>query len=162
MYTTPATAGQIAEIYNAMFSKQMDAYGRKASYVMAGYDVPSTGPASGLPKVIRLMVRLDGCTNDKTPYKKDPILDNGYISDAKSFGGAEYKHGQKAVAYNPAQAGGAKGNAGGAPVPAVNNSAPSDKNSKGENMKASSSSRLTAAVTTVAVMVPALFYAYLL
>ncbi|KAI8360208.1 hypothetical protein B0O80DRAFT_369425, partial [Mortierella sp. GBAus27b] len=76
-YNTAATSGQIAGVYDAMFSKQMDAYGRKASYVVAGYDVPSTGAASGLPKVINTiqahgydMVRLDGCTNDKTPYKK--------------------------------------------------------------------------------------------
>ncbi|KAI8357528.1 hypothetical protein B0O80DRAFT_371858, partial [Mortierella sp. GBAus27b] len=76
-YNTAATAGQIADVYSAMFSKQMDAYGRKASYVVAGYDVPSTGAAAALPKVINTinahgydMVRLDGCTNDKTPYKK--------------------------------------------------------------------------------------------
>ncbi|ORZ15535.1 hypothetical protein BCR41DRAFT_278761, partial [Lobosporangium transversale] len=76
-YTTLETAGQIAEVYNSMFSKQMDAYGRKASYVVAGYDVPSTGAAAALPKVVNTinthgydMVRLDGCVNDKTPYKK--------------------------------------------------------------------------------------------
>ncbi|KAI8605718.1 hypothetical protein EDD21DRAFT_429725, partial [Dissophora ornata] len=103
-YNTAATAGQIAEVYNAIFSKQMDAYGRKASYIVAGYDVPSTGAAAGLPKVINTiqahgydMVRLDGCTNDKTPYKKDPILNDGQVGDPKSFGGAEYKHGQTSV-----------------------------------------------------------------
>lgn len=166
-YNTAATSGQIAGVYDAMFSKQMDAYGRKASYVVAGYDVPSTGAASGLPKVINTiqahgydMVRLDGCTNDKTPYKKDPILNDGYVGDAKSFGAAEYKHGQKSVAYNPAQ--GSKGGAGGAPIPGVNNPAPSsDKNSHGGNMKASSGSKLTIGATAVVAMLPALFYALL-
>ncbi|KAF9096081.1 hypothetical protein BGX23_011997 [Mortierella sp. AD031] len=107
-YNTAATSGQIAEVFNAMFTKQMDAYGRKASYVVAGYDVPTTGAASGLPKVINTiqahtydMVRLDGCTNDKTPYKKDPILNNGFVGDAKSFGALECKHGQKSVNYTP-------------------------------------------------------------
>ncbi|KAF9366443.1 hypothetical protein BGX34_002718 [Mortierella sp. NVP85] len=114
-YTTPATAGHIAEV-TMPCSRNMDAYGRKASYVVAGYDVPSTGAASGLPKVINT-IQAHG-------YDMDPILNNGYMGDAKSFGGAEYKHGQKAVAYNPAQAGGAKGNVGGAPVPVVNNPKP--------------------------------------
>ncbi|KAF9906817.1 hypothetical protein EC991_000260 [Linnemannia zychae] len=107
-YNTAATSSQIAEVFNTMFSKQMDAYGRKASYVVVGYDIPSTGAASGLPKVINTiqahaydMVRLDGCTNDKTPYKKDAILNNGYVGDTKSFGGPEYIHGQKSVNYTP-------------------------------------------------------------
>ncbi|KAF9939805.1 hypothetical protein BGZ67_008913 [Mortierella alpina] len=122
-YNNAQAASQIAEVYNGMFSKQMDAYGRKASYVVAGYDVPTTGAAAALPLVVNMinthgydMVRLDGCTNDKTPYKKDPILNNGFVSDSKSLGAKEYKHGQsnvKAVAYNPSHggAGGSKGSA---------------------------------------------------
>ncbi|KAF9280144.1 chitin deacetylase [Mortierella alpina] len=115
-YNNAQAASKIAEIYNSMFSKQMDAYGRKASYVVAGYDVPTTGAAAALPLVVNMinthgydMVRLDGCANDKTPYKKDPILNNGFVSDSKSFGEKEYKHGQtnvKAVAYNPSSGGG--------------------------------------------------------
>ncbi|KAG0297740.1 hypothetical protein BGZ96_005162 [Linnemannia gamsii] len=46
------------------------------------------------------MVRSDGCMNDKYPYKKDPIKDNGYMNDAKAFGGQEYKHGQVNVNSN--------------------------------------------------------------
>ncbi|KAF9966522.1 hypothetical protein BGZ70_002070, partial [Mortierella alpina] len=115
-YNNAQAASQIAEVYNGMFSKQMDAYGRKASYIVAGYDVPTTGAAAALPMVVNMinthgydMVRLDGCTNDKTPYKKDPILNNGFVGDSKSLGEKEYKHGQssvKAVAYNPSSGGG--------------------------------------------------------
>ncbi|KAF9991890.1 hypothetical protein BGZ65_012975 [Modicella reniformis] len=167
-YNTAATAGQIAEIYNTMFTKQMDAFGRKASYIVSGYDIPSTGAAAALPKVINTiqaheydMVRLDGCTNDKTPYKKDPILNNGYIGDAKSFGAAEYKHGQKVVANNPTQ--GSSKNANTAPAAGVNdNLTPtSGKITEGGDVKKSSSSRLTSAVSVVA-MLPALICVYLL
>ncbi|KAG0346137.1 chitin deacetylase [Podila humilis] len=158
-YNTAATAGQIAEVINAMMTKQNDAYGRKASYVVAGYDVPTTGAAAGLPKVINTiaahgydMVRLDGCANDKTPYKKDPILNNGYVGDAKSFGAAEYKHGQaavKAVTFNPASGGNSGGGGGGS---TGNKSAGGDGSMK---KNASASSRVTVMVSTLAVVVPA-------
>ncbi|KAG0261129.1 hypothetical protein DFQ27_003134 [Actinomortierella ambigua] len=121
-FNTAATSGQIADVFDSMFAKQMDAYGRKASYVVAGYDVPSTGAASGLPKVVNViqahgydMVRLDGCVNDKTPYKKDPIMNNGYVGDDKSLGGAGYKHGQNTVKV-----------IGAAPPPNNNKDAPKD------------------------------------
>ncbi|KAF9408101.1 chitin deacetylase [Podila epigama] len=150
-YNTAATSSQIAEVYNSIFSKQNDAYGRKASYVVAGYDVPTTGAAAGLPKVINTitahgydMVRLDGCANDKTPYKKDPILNNGFVGDKKSFGATEYKHGQhavKAVAFNPANgATNAKG-------PETGNKSTSGNGS----VKKSSSSRVKVVLSTLAV-----------
>ncbi|KAG0017056.1 chitin deacetylase [Podila clonocystis] len=149
-YNTAATAAQIGEVFNTMFTKQNDAYGRKASYVVAGYDVPTTGAAVGLPNVINTiaahgydMVRLDGCANDKTPYKKDPILNNGFVGDAKSLGAPEYKHGQKAVkavAFNPANGG--NGGSGG-------------KSANGDgSMKKSAGSRVSVAVATL--VVPAL------
>ncbi|KAF9290326.1 hypothetical protein BGZ88_007376 [Linnemannia elongata] len=85
-----------------MFFQQKDTYGRMASYVVAGYDVATSGAASCLPNVINAiqvngydMVRLDGCTNDKIPYKKDPILNNDYVGNSKSIGAVEYMHGQK-------------------------------------------------------------------
>ncbi|KAF9915479.1 hypothetical protein BX616_006068 [Lobosporangium transversale] len=66
-YNTAATPGQIAEASNTMFLKQTGTY--------------STGVFAGLPKVVNViqahgydMVRLDDCTNDKIPYKKDNIL----------------------------------------------------------------------------------------
>ncbi|KAF9209199.1 chitin deacetylase [Haplosporangium sp. Z 27] len=174
-YNTAATSGQIAQVFNAMFTKQMDAYGRKASYVVAGYDVPSTGAASGLPKVINTiqahgydMVRLDGCTNDKTPYKKDPIENNGFVGDAKSFGAAEYKHGQKTVTDNAGK--GASG-AGGSPFGGNGGSTPgsdASSNAGGESskstqegaMKKSSSSKMNVVVPLVAA-IPALLCAYM-
>ncbi|KAG0074905.1 chitin deacetylase [Podila epicladia] len=144
-YNTAETAGQIGEVFNAMFTKQNEAYGRKASYVVAGYDVPSTGAAAGLPKVINTisahgydMVRLDGCMNDKTPYKKDPILNNGFVGDAKSFGAAEYKHGQAVVKIGGSQA--ANGSAG--------------KNVSGDGSMKSAGSKVS--VTMATLMVPAL------
>ncbi|KAG0332455.1 hypothetical protein BG000_009992, partial [Podila horticola] len=150
-YNTAATSGQIAEIYNAIFSKQLDAYGRKASYVVAGYDVPSTGAASGLPKVVNMiqahgydMVRLDGCVNDKTPYKKDPIMNNGYVSDAKSFGAVEYKHGQQAV--KTVNMGGS-GGSGASPQGGSN-----DNKATGGEQKKSSSSHLAVALSTLAIV----------
>ncbi|KAG0063771.1 hypothetical protein BKA57DRAFT_514726 [Linnemannia elongata] len=158
-YNTAATSTQIAEVFNAMFTKQMDAYGRKASYVVAGYDVPTTGAASGLPKVINTiqahaydMVRLDGCTNDKTPYKKDPILNNGYVGDAKSFGAVEYKHGQKSVNYTP---GGNQQNKG------VSSPAGNDGKTTQDTTAKSAGSRLTA-VASVMAIIPALAIAYFL
>ncbi|KAG0243013.1 chitin deacetylase [Mortierella sp. GBA43] len=169
-YNTAATAGQIADVYSAMFSKQMDAYGRKASYVVAGYDVPSTGAAAALPKVINTinahgydMVRLDGCTNDKTPYKKDPIQSNGNVGDPKSFGAAEYKHGQnnvKAVNFTPSN-NGKGGAAGGGSMPVGGNDGA--KNSNGGDMKKSSASRSTvAAAASVLAVFPAVVYALFL
>ncbi|KAF9924253.1 chitin deacetylase [Linnemannia zychae] len=157
-YNSAATSSQIAEVFNAMFSKQMDAYGRRASYVVAGYDVPSTGAAAGLPKVINTiqahgydMVRLDGCSNDKTPYKKDPILNNGYVGDAKSFGALEYKHGQKTVQVTT---GGSSPNKGGSsPIP--NES----KASQDETSKTAAGSRLSATMSIMAI-VPVLALAY--
>ncbi|KAF9584943.1 chitin deacetylase [Lunasporangiospora selenospora] len=167
-YNSAASSSQIAEVYNAMFSKQMDAYGRKASYVVAGYDVPTTGAAVALPKVINTinahgydMVRLDGCTNERTPYKKDPILNNGFVGDDRSFGAKEYRHGQvnvKTIAYNPSNSHG--NNAGAAPMPdgsANKNVAPSH----GGTAKVSMGSKMESAVAVVFAIVPAIVYAWL-
>ncbi|KAI1316375.1 chitin deacetylase [Mortierella claussenii] len=172
-FNTAATSGQIAEVFNTMFTKQMDAYGRQASYVVAGYDVPATGAASGLPKVINMiqqhgydMVRLDGCTNDKTPYKKDPILNNGFIGDVKSFGAAEYKHGQNTVNYNPAQTGGGGGGGGGGDnsnkglQPGAGHDGANKNVQNDDKSKPSSAVQLTAA--SIFVSLPALVGAYLL
>ncbi|KAF9345688.1 chitin deacetylase, partial [Mortierella sp. AD094] len=177
-YNSVATAGQIAEVYNSMFSKQMDAYGRKASYVVAGYDVPSTGAAAALPKVINTinahgydMIRLDGCTNDKTPYKKDPIENNGYVGDAQSFGGANYKHGQgnvKAINYTPSNNNNGANNAGpaspaggkGAPMPEAGNDAAKNANGNGGELKKSGVSKL--AITSALAVIPAAIYSLFL
>ncbi|KAG0218545.1 hypothetical protein BGX33_006865 [Mortierella sp. NVP41] len=165
-YNTLASASQIAEVYNSVFAKQMDAYGRKASYIVMGHDVPTTGVAAALPRVVNTinahgydMVRLDGCVNDKYPYKKDPIKDNGYVGDAKSFGAKEYKHGQvnvNANTFSPSSGGGGKGGS----------SSGMDGASKGVNggdgqLRSSSASKMTAVVSTLLV-VPAVLCSMLL
>lgn len=174
-YNTAATSGQIADVYSTMFSKQMDAYGRKASYVVAGYDVPSTGAAAALPKVINTinahgydMVRLDGCINDKTPYKKDPIQNDGDVGDAKSFGAAEYKHGQnnvKTVNFSPSNNGNKNGASAGGPGAGVGvgGSMPvgsgndGAKNVNGGEMKKSGAPRLTAISAAVSMLAAATY-----
>ncbi|KAF9962040.1 chitin deacetylase [Modicella reniformis] len=135
-----------------------------ASYVVAGYDVPSTGAAAALPKVINTinthgydMVRLDGCTNDKTPYKKDPIQNNGNVGDDKSFGAAEYKHGQsnvKTVDFTPSN-----NNKDGS-VPVGGGSAGNDgaKNSNDGEMKKSGASRSSVVATSALAVLSAVAY----
>jgi peptidoglycan/xylan/chitin deacetylase (PgdA/CDA1 family) len=51
-YNTLDKAGHIAEVYNSIFSKQREAYGLKAPYIITGYDVPTMGAAAALSKVI--------------------------------------------------------------------------------------------------------------
>ncbi|KAK3818876.1 MAG: hypothetical protein J3Q66DRAFT_282029, partial [Benniella sp.] len=104
-YHTREQASQIAGIYDSTFAKQYDAFGRKGSYVVVGYDIPASGAAAALPEVISAiikheydMVRLDGCTNDKEPYKKSELLNDGFVADDFGFGGAKYVHGQSPVA----------------------------------------------------------------
>ncbi|KAG0329413.1 hypothetical protein BGZ99_002124 [Dissophora globulifera] len=165
-YNSVATSSKIAEVYSAIFTKQADAYGRKASYVVAGYDVPSTGAAAALPKVINTiaangydMVRLDGCANDKTPYKKDPIQSSGEVGDPKSYGGAEYKHGQNSVKEVARPAGGSP-SAGGGAMPPMDSDASKTTKDSGE-VKKSGVSKLSVAASALAI-VPAVAYALFL
>lgn len=104
-FNTRETASQIAQIYETTFAKQSYAFGRKGSYVVVGYDIPASGAAVALPAIISTvikneydMVRLDGCVNDKTPYKKSPTANDGFVGDEFSFGAAKYVHGQSHVA----------------------------------------------------------------
>ncbi|KAG0265294.1 chitin deacetylase [Actinomortierella ambigua] len=104
-FTNHEQAPQIAQIYETTFSKQAEAFGRKGSYVVVGYDIPATGAAAALPGVIQSiltneydMVRLDGCLNDPAPYKKSPTNNDGYIGDDFSFSHPKYVHGQSPVA----------------------------------------------------------------
>ncbi|KAF9150532.1 chitin deacetylase [Linnemannia schmuckeri] len=156
-YNTFDKADQIAEVYNSIFSKQQDAYERKASYIVTGYDVPTTGTAAALPKVVNTisthgydMVRLDGCVNDRYPYKKDPIKNNGYINDAKSFGGQEYKHGQVHVNANNYSSAAGKG--------AWHDSA--SKGTTGGDHLASSTTKMTAVMSTL-LAIPAILLSFL-
>ncbi|KAG0028834.1 hypothetical protein BGZ82_008238 [Podila clonocystis] len=110
-FNTREQASQIAQVYETTFVKQADAFGRKGSYVVVGYDIPATGAAAALPDVISTvirneydMVRLDGCVNDKMPYKKSPMANDGFVGDEFSFGGAKYVHGQSPVAVQNGKA----------------------------------------------------------
>ncbi|KAI8353050.1 hypothetical protein B0O80DRAFT_415547 [Mortierella sp. GBAus27b] len=110
-FHTREQAPQIAGIYESTFSKQYDAFGRKGSYVVVGYDIPASGAAAALPEVISSvikhgydMVRLDGCTNDKEPYKKSALNNDGFVADEFGFGGAKYVHGQSPVAIQNGKA----------------------------------------------------------
>ncbi|KAI8595856.1 hypothetical protein EDD21DRAFT_389999 [Dissophora ornata] len=104
-FTSRDKANQIASIYESTFSKQADAFGRKASYIAVGYDIPASGAAGALPDIIAAvirngydMVRLDGCTNDTMPYKKSALNNDGFVNDDFGFGGPKYVHGQSPVA----------------------------------------------------------------
>lgn len=110
-YNTREQASQIAQVYETTFLKQEDAFGRKGSYIVVGYDIPATGAAAALPEVISTvikngydMVRLDGCANDNTPYKKSPMANDGFVGDQFSFGGPKYVHGQSPVALQNGKA----------------------------------------------------------
>ncbi|KAF9181389.1 hypothetical protein BGZ51_005456 [Haplosporangium sp. Z 767] len=103
-FNTREKANKIAEIYDTTFKQQADAFGRKASYVAVGYDIPASGAAAALPEIINAvirngydMVRLDGCNNDNMPYKKSPMMNDGFVKDDFSFGGSKYVHGQSPV-----------------------------------------------------------------
>ncbi len=86
-------------------------------------------------------------------------MNNGFVSDAKSLGQKEYKHGQvnvKAVAYNPSNGGG-----GGFKGSAPQNGGMS-KEAQGESSGAFSRRRsaVDAALTVIAMaVVPALVFA---
>ncbi|KAF9949608.1 hypothetical protein BGZ72_008649 [Mortierella alpina] len=110
-YNTREKAPQIADVYEQTFVKQADAFGRKGSYVVVGYDIPASGAAAALPDVISSiirneydMVRLDGCNNDNKPYKKSPMVNDGFVADDFSFGGTKYVHGQSPVAVQNGKA----------------------------------------------------------
>ena len=110
-FNTREQAPQIAAIYESTFAKQYDAFGRKGSYVVVGYDIPASGAAAALPDIVSTiikndydMVRLDGCNNDKSPYKRSALSNDGFDSDEFSFGGAKYVHGQSPVAIQNGKA----------------------------------------------------------
>ncbi|KAI9019217.1 hypothetical protein CLU79DRAFT_254691 [Phycomyces nitens] len=67
----------IADLYNQVFTKQLDTYDSKGSFISVQYDIPDTGSWQAIYDIVKqinkngyTMVRLDGCLNDKTPYKE--------------------------------------------------------------------------------------------
>jgi hypothetical protein len=91
----------IADLYKDIFSKQMDTYDSKGSFISVQYDIPDTGSYQAIYDVVRAindagytMVRLDGCLNDKQPYKESAGTMK-FVSDRHSLGQSMYKAGQK-------------------------------------------------------------------
>lgn len=67
----------IQDVYRQTFFHQKDTYDAKGSFISIQYDIPDTGALVAVPFMIDAindggytMVRLDGCLNDPTPYKK--------------------------------------------------------------------------------------------
>ncbi|KAG0183847.1 chitin deacetylase [Apophysomyces sp. BC1034] len=93
----------IANLYRDVFTKQLDTYDSKGSFVSVQYDIPDTGSWQAIYDIIRTindagytMVRMDGCLNDKEPYKES-AASLKFVADKHSFGSAKYKEGQIAV-----------------------------------------------------------------
>ncbi|CAO3627565.1 unnamed protein product [Mucor fragilis] len=90
----------ISDLYKEIFAKQIDTYDSKGSFISVQYDIPDTGSWQAIYDVVRTineagytMVRLDGCLNDKQPYKEH-AGSMKFISDKHSLGQADYKSGQ--------------------------------------------------------------------
>lgn len=67
----------IQSIYSETFKKYKDTYDAKGSFISIQYDLPYTGSLNAASYIINTideegytMVRMDGCLNDATPYKK--------------------------------------------------------------------------------------------
>ncbi|KAI8099138.1 uncharacterized protein BX664DRAFT_13746, partial [Halteromyces radiatus] len=73
----------IAELYRSTFSKQLDTYDSKGSFISVQYDIPDTGSWQAIYDIVNAineagytMVRLDGCLRDKSPYKECKSTEN--------------------------------------------------------------------------------------
>ncbi|KAI9315265.1 hypothetical protein BX666DRAFT_1860963 [Dichotomocladium elegans] len=93
----------IADLYRSTFEKQLETYDSKGSFISVQYDIPDTGSWQAIYDIINTidsagynMVRLDGCLNDKKPYKKS-ATSKDFVSDKHSLGSSNYKQGQKMV-----------------------------------------------------------------
>lgn len=90
----------IADLYKSVFAKQIDTYDSKGSFISVQYDIPDTGSWQAIYDVVKTindagytMVRLDGCLNDKSPYKENSSSLK-FVHDKHSLGQANYKAGQ--------------------------------------------------------------------
>ncbi|KAI9247647.1 hypothetical protein BDA99DRAFT_423522, partial [Phascolomyces articulosus] len=90
----------IAQLYQTTFEKQLDTYDSKGSFISVQYDIPDTGSWQAIYDTINQidtsgykMVRLDGCLNDKEPYKESATSKKA-VGDKHSFGSPGYKEGQ--------------------------------------------------------------------
>ncbi|KAI8338549.1 hypothetical protein BC941DRAFT_22708 [Chlamydoabsidia padenii] len=94
----------IDDVYRRNFYHQKDTYDAKGSFISIQYDIPDTGALVAVPFMINAinengytMVRLDGCLNDPTPYKKSADSKE-YVADHFSYNAKDYHQGQKAIA----------------------------------------------------------------
>ncbi|KAI9486467.1 MAG: hypothetical protein EXX96DRAFT_549166 [Benjaminiella poitrasii] len=90
----------ISDIYREAFAKQIDTYDSKGSFISIQYDIPETGSSQAIFDMIKTisdagytMVRIDGCLNDKKPYKLT-ANSKKFAHDKYSFGQTNYKAGQ--------------------------------------------------------------------
>ncbi|CAO3598770.1 unnamed protein product [Absidia cylindrospora] len=102
-YNYKGNPSGIAQLYRDTFSKQLDTYDSKGSFISVQYDIPDTGSWQAIYEMVNVineagytMVRLDGCLQDKSPYKES-AQSNKTVSDKHSFGTSGYKEGQTAV-----------------------------------------------------------------
>jgi hypothetical protein len=90
----------ISDLYKNVFAKQIDTYDSKGSFISVQYDIPDTGSWQAIYDIVKTinengytMVRLDGCLNDKQPYKEH-ASSLKFVSDKHSLGQSNYKAGQ--------------------------------------------------------------------
>ncbi|KAI7860134.1 hypothetical protein BDC45DRAFT_431582 [Circinella umbellata] len=97
----------IAELYQTTFEKQLSTYDSIGSFITVQYDIPDTGSWQAVSDTINKvdtagykLVRLDGCLNDKEPYKESATSKKA-VGDKHSFGSPGYKEGQVRVEMPP-------------------------------------------------------------
>ncbi|KAI7865926.1 hypothetical protein BDF14DRAFT_1819367 [Spinellus fusiger] len=107
---SPVGPNSVADVYKEAFHSQKDTYDAKGSFISIQYDIPDTGSSVAVPHIIDTinkegytMVRLDGCLNDPTPYKKSAAL-REYVADKFTFNTDGYKQGQKEITQEVLQA----------------------------------------------------------
>ncbi|ORX57522.1 glycoside hydrolase/deacetylase [Hesseltinella vesiculosa] len=101
-YNYKGNPAGIGDFFRSSFAKQLDTYDSKGSFITMQYDIPDTGSWQAIYDQINAindagytMVRLDGCLQDKEPYKQTASKKS--ISDKHSYGNPDYKKGQVAV-----------------------------------------------------------------
>lgn len=95
----------VAQEYHHTFEQYRQANGqKKGSFISIQYDIPETSSLESVPYIVKLVqdegytaVRMDGCLNDREPYKSSPA-DVDYTGDKFSYGTPGYKSGQHIAA----------------------------------------------------------------
>ncbi|OZJ06406.1 hypothetical protein BZG36_00660 [Bifiguratus adelaidae] len=107
-----SSASGIVNVYKTTFQNQSDIFNVKGAYISIQYDIPSTGSAAALGSIINTinqygytMVRMDGCVNDKSPYRQNATANSPSVSDKFSFGTSGYVQGQSSVSSSGSNSG---------------------------------------------------------